>query len=366
MIGSDVVDHAISKQRRPRWTPSDDAKALLERVFVTDSFPSFAVRNQLAQQLCIDSRQVQIWFQNRRQRERLKTGSLNGGSTEVDESADSSSSTGLQEQLAPRASLLGSIDFGEPVSCPRESGTQATWNAGADIAKLSDARLATGPPECSVQIPCGEPASLARSTLSPSAGSDETSQTSVVNSTALSLHPSPLLTPSPALNTLAATGEASRAVRACGSSNLSSTVLPDAAQAARILELPGGGTVELPSGAPPALRQMFDTPGGSRALQLAARSLLRSNPILQHPGAPCHALLTGLANMQSVTAKSHDGGTNPPAVVSRLAAPQAFAAAPTAAEDAAAVRAPLCSISRSGASSEALEVLSSQFFSGVS
>merc|ERR1719482_1821549 len=74
-------------------------------------------------------------------------------------------------------------------------------------------------------------------------------------------------------------------------------VLPDAAQSARTVELPGGGTVDLPSGAPPALRQMFDTPGGSRALQLAARSLLRNNPILQPPGAPCHSLLNKLANM---------------------------------------------------------------------
>ena len=65
----------VAKQRRPRWTPSEEAKAILEAVFAADSFPTFAVRNQLAEQLKIDSRQVQIWFQNRRQRERLKTGS---------------------------------------------------------------------------------------------------------------------------------------------------------------------------------------------------------------------------------------------------------------------------------------------------
>ena len=38
--------------------------------------------------------------------------------------------------------------------------------------------------------------------------------------------------------------------------------------------------------------------GGPRALAVAARSLLANNPILQHPGAPCHSLLTQLAGMQ--------------------------------------------------------------------
>jgi len=70
-------DHpdALGKSRRPRWTPSADAKALLETIFSADAFPTFAVRSKLAGQLGIDTRQVQIWFQNRRQRERIKTGS---------------------------------------------------------------------------------------------------------------------------------------------------------------------------------------------------------------------------------------------------------------------------------------------------
>jgi len=53
----------------------------------------------------------------------------------------------------------------------------------------------------------------------------------------------------------------------------------------------------LPDAAPAALHQMLDTPGGARALAAAARSLLVNNPILQHPGAPCHALLTQLASL---------------------------------------------------------------------
>ena len=63
---------SAERGRRPRWTPTETDKALLETIFVADSFPTFSVRKQLAEQLNVDSRQVQIWFQNRRQRERLK------------------------------------------------------------------------------------------------------------------------------------------------------------------------------------------------------------------------------------------------------------------------------------------------------
>jgi len=358
--GSEFGEHAISKPRRPRWTPTEDAKALLEKVFSADSFPTFAVRSQLAQQLSIDSRQVQIWFQNRRQRERLKTGSNASALTEMDEEDDSP--TGLQVVVPPRAALLDSLNDGEPPSGLCQSDTQTTWDirdAGADVTRLADTRLAGGTPNCSVLLPACGPAPLARSLSPRSAGSDDTSHTSLVNPSTLSLQTSPLtsplLTSSPALDTLVAVGGA-----ASGSSSMCSAVLPDAAQVARTLELPGGGTVDLPSGAPPALRQMFDTPGGSRALQLAARSLLRNNPILQHPGAPCHALLTSLANMQQ---QQRSGAGPLPALAP--AAPEATGAVPTAVEGAAAPRGavPRSSFRRSDASSEALEVLSSQFFS---
>jgi len=65
--------------------------------------------------------------------------------------------------------------------------------------------------------------------------------------------------------------------------------------------------LELPSAAPPALMHMLDTPGGPRALAAAARSLLLNNPILQHPGAPCHALLTQLAGMRGEPSRSGGG-----------------------------------------------------------
>jgi len=51
-----------------RWNPSPTATVLLETIFAADSFPSVSVRNQIAVQLDIPARQIQIWYQNRRQR----------------------------------------------------------------------------------------------------------------------------------------------------------------------------------------------------------------------------------------------------------------------------------------------------------
>ena len=240
--GAEFGEHAISKPRRPRWTPSEDAKALLEKVFIADSFPTFAVRSQLAEQLSIDSRQVQIWFQNRRQRERLKTGSHATALPEADDEVDDSpTGAAWQELVPPRVALLGSLDDGVvPPPHLGPSDTPTTWDAqdagahtsppaalractpeewpadaavwrcaGADVTTLADRRLTGGSPDCTVQAPACCPAPVARDPGSPrSAGSDETAQTSLAHPAALSLQASPLLTSSPALDTLVTAGGA--------------------------------------------------------------------------------------------------------------------------------------------------------------
>ena len=43
----------LAPHRKPRWTPTDQQKGILETVFAADSFPSFALRKQLAEQLAI-------------------------------------------------------------------------------------------------------------------------------------------------------------------------------------------------------------------------------------------------------------------------------------------------------------------------
>lgn len=53
-----------NKKKRQRTSP--DQLAILEQIFQTDKMPSQQTRVQLADQLGMSSRRVQIWFQNKR------------------------------------------------------------------------------------------------------------------------------------------------------------------------------------------------------------------------------------------------------------------------------------------------------------
>ena len=55
-----------------RWQPSAGDVMLLERVFEMEPLPCRATREQLATHFSITSRQVQVWFQNKRQRVRVR------------------------------------------------------------------------------------------------------------------------------------------------------------------------------------------------------------------------------------------------------------------------------------------------------
>jgi len=59
----DPLDHH-NKKKRQRTSP--DQLAILEQIFQTDKMPSQQTRVQLADQLGMSSRRVQIWFQNKR------------------------------------------------------------------------------------------------------------------------------------------------------------------------------------------------------------------------------------------------------------------------------------------------------------
>ena len=63
------VPFAHKKARAQRWSPSDAAKHLLEATFVTCQFPGVEQRDQLAAEIGCTNRQIQVWFQNRRQRD---------------------------------------------------------------------------------------------------------------------------------------------------------------------------------------------------------------------------------------------------------------------------------------------------------
>jgi len=57
--------------KRPRRTYDDNELEKLEAVFATNSYPDRSYRNLLAKEMNVLPKNIQIWFQNRRARERL-------------------------------------------------------------------------------------------------------------------------------------------------------------------------------------------------------------------------------------------------------------------------------------------------------
>uniref|UniRef100_A0A7S4B669 Homeobox domain-containing protein n=2 Tax=Chrysotila carterae TaxID=13221 RepID=A0A7S4B669_CHRCT len=69
----------LSQSKLRRWNIRDSDLQLLETAYMMDNFPSIFVRQQLASELGVSVRQVQVWFQNRRQRSRDKCREDSGG-----------------------------------------------------------------------------------------------------------------------------------------------------------------------------------------------------------------------------------------------------------------------------------------------
>ena len=127
------------------------------------------------------------------------------------------------------------------------------------------------------------------------------------------------------------------------------SVMSEAAEPPQ-LRSPGGTAIALPEGVPAALAQMIGTESGCRALQAAARQMLLSKPLLQHPDAPCHGLLNQLAHMAVPVAPAPEPEpAAPPPPPPRWGQSSASMAGRAMQRD---------------ESREALEVLSSQFSTG--
>lgn len=71
----------MAQAKAPRWNVDGDTLAILEQVYAVEPFPGIATREALAQKLEVSGRQIQVWFQNRRQRERKKSKGLEGSAS---------------------------------------------------------------------------------------------------------------------------------------------------------------------------------------------------------------------------------------------------------------------------------------------
>jgi len=95
-----------TKKKRQRTSP--DQLAILEQIFQTDKMPSQQTRIQLADQLGMSSRRVQIWFQNKRAKVKRGNTKNEGQQAPMSPMQDSrdgcmslSSSSGISEPPSP-------------------------------------------------------------------------------------------------------------------------------------------------------------------------------------------------------------------------------------------------------------------------
>ena len=67
-----VTGHPASMLSRDnsRWHIDARSLTVLEAVFAVEMFPDVALRKQLGHDLQVSPRQIQVWFQNRRQRQK--------------------------------------------------------------------------------------------------------------------------------------------------------------------------------------------------------------------------------------------------------------------------------------------------------
>ena len=66
--GGSIAHSKKRKGKSTRWNIPQHALAMLEQVFLKDKFPTVNTRKALAADLRVTPRQVQVWFQNKRQR----------------------------------------------------------------------------------------------------------------------------------------------------------------------------------------------------------------------------------------------------------------------------------------------------------
>ncbi|KAJ3386926.1 hypothetical protein HDU84_001202 [Entophlyctis sp. JEL0112] len=102
--------HQLHHHSYRRFKPSAQHLALLTSVFAKNAFPSRALRDKLARLFGVESKQVQVWFQNRRQMAKRVASTSTSSSTPASPAEAGSSGGGVQCLLAAPGAGVGVID----------------------------------------------------------------------------------------------------------------------------------------------------------------------------------------------------------------------------------------------------------------
>jgi len=109
-------DHDFGAYATPRWIVEPDDVVLLERMFELEQCPGREMREQLAACLKVKPRQIQVWFQNKRQRRKNRA-----KPTRAESIAHASLETNTGSQMAHPAELLRILKATKKPSAERTS-----------------------------------------------------------------------------------------------------------------------------------------------------------------------------------------------------------------------------------------------------
>ena len=101
-VDEDDMSEGEGGGRKPRWAISKHAKIILEKIYQMERFPSADMRRRLAADFSVEPRQVQFWYQNRRQRDSRALKAVQA-SASGPESPGSSHAEVILQQLAAAA-----------------------------------------------------------------------------------------------------------------------------------------------------------------------------------------------------------------------------------------------------------------------
>lgn len=143
-------DDLLNKKKRQRTSP--DQLAILEQIFQTDKMPNQQTRVQLADQLGMSSRRVQIWFQNKRAKVK-RSGSKDADDCESPNELNLSSSS-----ISPSSSPSS------PSVVPTDSPIQSAPSSPAVVPQMNPLKLSLPNTESPIVVPSSASTPPTRST----------------------------------------------------------------------------------------------------------------------------------------------------------------------------------------------------------
>lgn len=154
----------LNKKKRQRTSP--DQLAILEQIFQTDKMPNQQTRVQLADQLGMSSRRVQIWFQNKRAKVKRSVSKPDGECSSPSGSLGQSSSS-ISPPSSPSSPSEPLADE-SPIQSPSLSPVVAPLNPQKNPLQLLDAPniITTITSAITSSIPTSTTISSSTSTLS--------------------------------------------------------------------------------------------------------------------------------------------------------------------------------------------------------